>query len=341
MNNSAINITTALAALVLAGLCTALPVYQWASIPQTTLLQILAGTSAFALSICKLTFFPIAYANLETGRRLAAICLFVSASIALAVSVTATRDLLENITGEREQIKTAGSLAYQNAMNELADLNAEIETLNALLAADQAGGYRQRAYQNYELLEKARQRRADVAAHAESMATAAGEGQGADFGKNLSLSIAGQQISLKASTGTALALHLACIFAVLAVTAWRPEKTTRQRAETPVEPRRVEPARSAPKPAPAPSIETIAKTKPAPAPPEVQKPNAVLAVDQIVLAERIVRGEFGNTPVLRNIVKGGEITGGFRRVKQVFDHLVERGDMIQSSRKFELTQQTI
>ena len=95
MNNASITITTTLAALVLAGLCTALPVYQWASIPQTTLLQILAGAAAFALSVCKLTFFPIAYANLETGRRLAAACLFASASVALLVSVPLALGALE------------------------------------------------------------------------------------------------------------------------------------------------------------------------------------------------------------------------------------------------------
>lgn len=346
--SKSIHLFTWLAALILAALCIALPVHQWASIPQTQLMSVLAGCAAFGLSLCKLTFFPIAYANLEQGRRLPAALLSLAASIALAVSISATRDLLDNVTGDRQHQRTVDSQAYKAALNELDSISREIETLNALLAADQASAFRSRAYQQHEKLEQARQRQREATARLESAATAAGEGRSADFGKNLTIRAAGQTFTLAASTGVAAALHLACVLAVLAVTSWRPVETLPQPEKTPATHEqcqhnfmyfgdqrfrrcawcnKVEPQQG--------------QEKKIPARPQKPEKPAALDKEQQQLADRIVRGEFGNTMAMRNVIKSGALRGGHARVSPVFEYLKSTKQIIQHARGFELVQQTI
>lgn len=342
-----IYLCTWLAALILAALCIALPVHQWASIPQTPLLSALAGCAAFGLSLCKLTFFPIAYANLEQGRRLPAALLFLAASIALAVSISATRDLLDNVTGDRQHQRAVESQAYKAALNELDSINREIETLNALLAADQASAFRSRAYQQHEKLELARQRQREAAARLENAGKTAGEGRSADFGKNLTIHAAGQTFTLAASTGVAAALHLACVLAVLAVTSWRPVETLPQPAKTPETHAQCQhsftyfgeqPYRRCVK---CDAIERPAPEKKTPArQPKPEKP-AALDKEQQQLADRIVRGEFGNTLAMRNVIKSGALRGGHARVSPVFEYLKSTNQITQHARGFELVQQTI
>lgn len=323
-----IHISTWLAALILAALCIALPVHQWASIPQTEIMRVLAGCAALALSLCKLTFFPIAYANLEQGRRLPALLLFFAASVALAVSISATRDLLANVTGEQQHKRTVESQAYKAALNELDSISREIETLNALLAADQASAFRTRAYQQYEKLEQARQRQREAAARLEIAAQASGESHSADFGKNLTIHAGGKTFTLEAATGVAAALHFACVLAVLAVTTWRPRETLSVQINTPAA--AVDVNQEQPQPE---KKNTNRKPKP-------EKP-AGLDKDQQLLADRIVRGEFGNSLAMRNVIKSGAIRGGHARAKPVFDHLKNNNQIIQTARGFELVQQTI
>lgn len=323
-----IHTCTWLAALILAALCIALPVHQWASIPQTEIMRVLAGGAAFALGLCKLTFFPIAYANLEQGRRLPALLLFFAAAIALAVSISATRDLLANVTGDRQHQRTVDSQAYKAALNDLDSINREIETLNALLAADQASAFRTRAYQQHEKLEQARQRQREASTRLEIAAQAAGEGRSADFGKTLTIHAAGKPYTLESATGVAAALHLACVLAVLAVTTWRPRETLAAQEKQPAPVAAENPEQ--PKP----------EKKPTPRQPKPEKP-AGLNKEQQLLAERILRGEFGNSLAMRNVIKSGAIRGGHARVKPVFDYLAQQKQIIQTARGFELVQQTI
>jgi len=317
---------TVLAALILCGLCLSLPVYQWVSIPSGFLLQCLGGAAALALGICKLTFIPLAIENFRQKSHIPAFFLFAVAMVALAVSVSASRDLLNNATTIKQQSGAVNSLAYQNAVTELNDLNGEIKTLNALLAADLAAGYRERAYLQREKLETLKMQRAAIASKAERLAQSSPAHTGATFGRNIKLSLGGVEAGLQAATGAAIALHLACIFSVLAVTSWKPEPQGAERFKS--NEGRQENVKKMP-------VKKVDKPKPAPA------GGNDLTPAQHELASRITAGEFGSKPAMRELIANKAIKGGFNKVRPVFDYLIRQNKLIETGKGFELVQKTI
>lgn len=317
--NKPIFLSTTAAAVILCTLCLALPVYQWATLPDDLALKALAAIAALALGICKLTFYPLAYDNLKIKRHLPAFCLFVVATVALLFSISASRDLLENITSTKHQAENVNSLAYKSTLKQLNDIEQNIETLSALINKDLEGNYRLRAYDKQKELKSLRAEKVETLKRLESIAVAVSPSAGGAFGKNISISLAGKNFALKASTGAALSLHLACIVAVLAVTSWLPTNTQQTSVKTEPKPN---------------------KTKEMATPkPEPKKEN--LDSDQLNLAKRIIAGEFGNKLVLRKLIQEKPISGGFKKIKPVFSYLIEGNHLMQSGRSYELVQRTM
>ncbi|MGH1374421.1 MAG: hypothetical protein ACRBBW_20455 [Cellvibrionaceae bacterium] len=319
-----------IAAVLLSVVSVALPVAQWASIPTDTAIQWLAGLTAFALTLCKLAFFPLAWQHLVNRHFLPAAVLSVFAVFLLAISVDATRDLFETQTGQRQTQTVTQTDDYQQLKTEVAQLNQQIESLTQAIAADVDYSFRDRAYTQAEKLESLKKQRDKKRQALSSAATANSSAAHANFGLSLGQSADNNGNALAAlSDGpliTAFSIHVGCVVAVLACGVWAPQ-TPPVTVKPPVK-----------NPAPA-----AGKTAPKMAPAKNQQPpqNATLDEEQNLLAQRIVRGEFSDTPSVKKIIQGKEITGGHARVKPIFEWLLQNNHIKKEGRGFQLVQSVI
>lgn len=303
-----INLSTVAAAVVLSFLCLALPAYHWSSIPSSISLQILSGAAAVAIGVCKLTFIPLSVDCFTRRQFIPSTLLFTVALVALFISIVSSSALLNTLTSKRLETENASSFAYKNALTALSNVNNEINNLNALVKTDASGNYRGRAYEQQANSKNLNERREKLVINAERLATAAYASTDQTFGVPFSLSVGGYSINVRASTVTSISLHILCVFAVLAVTAWKPEKRL---INVESEHRELEK-------------------------PENVEPVNTLDEDQRKLANDIATGTFGENPVMRKIIKDGGIKGGFKRVSPVFIYLENTGVLKKDGARFKL-----
>lgn len=313
------------AAVILCALCLVLPSYQWYSIPDTTLVKWLAGLTAFALCICKLTFIPLAW-DIKAVNKTGAACLFFAAIISLAVSVSATRDLLNQQTINAINNETVNSLAFNNAQEKLNGLNTEITLATQSLSREIATGCRDHCQKERTQLDALKQQRNKASGELESLLKTAPNSTGATFGKNLTIGTSEHSVTLQAATSVALSLHLTCILSVLCCGAWQPEKTGTTLAEN------VKAAgRNRPKP----------KSETKPKPPQANGSANELTDAQTHLAKELEAGQHGDEFALRELIENKAMRGGYKKIKPVIDHLESTGKIRRQGNRYQLLQTTI
>lgn len=287
---------TTVAALLLSGLCIALPVYQWASLGSSWPFSVGAGLAAFAIALCKLTFAPLAFYNANNKKPLAAFALGSVAALATWFSITATAATLATLETSSRQQLNASNAHYQITRTALEQLNTDINSLNRLIATDLKNNYRARALEHRQNLAALYQRQDTLTQALNQAASAAQGAPQATFAKNLNLPLGATTLRLSSATLTAAALHLMAIVALLAVGPWRQTPAVKTQHNT------REPTANANTPAPK-------KTPEQPA----------LTAEQQALAARLCAGEFGHRFSLRNIAR--TTRGGYQRVRPVFSWL--------------------
>ncbi|BFM20482.1 hypothetical protein [Gilvimarinus japonicus] len=319
--------STWLAAALLTVLCLALPSYQWATLSAVPLVQLLAGASALALSICKITFYPIAVDNWRSQRPVLAIVFFATASIALFFSVSATKNLIQDSAITKQHGQTVNSYAHQQAVNTVNNINNAIGLLNDAMRRDIEAGYRARAIEQQEKLAGLMAQRSVAIAEVKNLSQARPSGTQSTFLQNLSLGTTKNSIQLSGATGAAIALHLGCVLSILALSQRRApqpppqsEINTTQRSRADKKRRKKE--------------EQIEMWAAAPKTPTL----AELTIDQRHLYQAIKNGDHGATPVLRNIINDRVIKGGHKRVSPVFERLVQDGILERKGRAYILTE---
>ncbi len=325
---------TLLAGLLLSALCIALPVLQWSSLANNTLIKYTVSCAALGLGICKLTFFPLAAWHLNQKTYLPAIVLFSMASIALIMSILATASLLTQLNEQKKQQAKTESADYQMTMRSINTLDNQINNINTLITHDIANNYRTRALQQQASVKALVAQRAQQVAALEQQKHSNHTHIKTGLDGQWQFNVANTLLTLSSTHIAAAALHVTGVLALLSISSWWPATTTTH-SNIDVSMLGVVEHQAVSEPA----GETL--TEPANKPTNEALINA-LEADQKTLAHKIAHGEFGPAPVLRNIINDKErgIRGGYKRVKPVFNHLIEAGILNRQGRCYQVVQVT-
>jgi len=320
--------STWLAAALLTVLCLALPSYQWATLSSAPLVQLLAGASALALSICKLTFYPIALDNWRNQQPLLALVFFATACIALFFSVSATQSLITDNATAQQHGKTVNSYAHQQAVNTVNNINSAITLLNDTMRRDVQAGYRARAIGQQQKLTALMAQHSAAIANVKSLAQGSPCGTQSTFLQSLKLGAGNNAIQLSGATGAAIALHLGCVLSILALSQSAPAQTpepTKNNTQ-PCSPRNKKRRKKE---------EQLDMWGGAVKPPALNE----LTAEQRQLYHDIKTGHYGPAPVMRNIITERVIKGGHKRVSPVFERLVQDNILERKGRAYFLIQE--
>lgn len=313
------NLAIFIAALLLSLISLALPAAQWASIPANPWAQIIAATTAIALGVCKLGFFPLAWEHLTRKSWLPGFSFAAFAVTFLIINVDATADLLDSEVSKRNQYTHSETVQQKRFNSALIEIETSIKTVNALMQTDLETGYRHRAYKQLGRLDDLRKQHAELR-KAELLATqTAIASPVVDFGVSLkALPGGGSEALISGSLLVALCVHLGCVLAILACCGWSIPSEGLPRAK--------------------PAL-TVTENRPL-----IEREKTVLQHElnneQKRLSKEICSGLHGQQPGVKALVLNKAIPGGHRAIKQVFDFLVNSGDLRKEGQRFQLIQST-
>lgn len=309
---------TGLAALIFCGTSLVFTVGLWISIPGGIGGQLVAGLTATALELCKFSFAPFGL-WLRAQGRVVGYALLALWPFLVLLSIAATVGFLESRTMEQQQLNARGSLEYRTLQMQLNSLHLQIGSLNDVIGADVANGYRQRAIETTEQMRDLERQRSAVMAQLKSVQVTPSDSAGATFASLAMLTHSDADVMQhKGFLALAIIADVVGLVALLAFSS----------VSTPVRTAQAEPIVS----------ERLTAAAEQSAPTVYQQKtfaeNVALNAEQWELSERIRRGEFGSRPVLRNINR--EVRGGNQVVKPVFDYLQNSGVLIRDGRGFTL-----
>lgn len=297
---SLLTLATLPAAIALTVITLTLPLLHWASIPTQPLYQWLAGAAILSLGVCKLTFYPLGLKLWSQRQWLPAFCLLSFATVALCLSIAASRDWLTEQQAQHQQQRQQHHLANnqqaQQQQTALTGINQEITQLLKLIEADTQAGYRKRAIQQQEKLQALKAERAQLSAQP---MTAIDNPLNSELGRGLTI----LNWRLDAALISALALHVGCVLSVLAVTTWKPDIDK--------------------------GLAGLEKGLDGLNPLNARNDGGLsfdecdLTDDQQALAKRILNGEFGQQFSLkRDLIEAKALRGGHPKIKPVIDFLL-------------------
>lgn len=312
-------ITITASALMLCLVSLACSILLWVSIPTDLFGKALAGITATALEVCKFAFFP-AGLFIFTRNRLGGIALWILGSLLLGISVAATIGFLENAHNQQSQSQQQQSIAWQTKQQQLESLETQINNLNQMIAVDSANGYRQRGYDNAHQVEKLEQVRSQLLADVRNLENSASGSAGSLFSvMGMALRVSSVEARQLAFTGLAIILDVCAVAALLTLAALRlenPPQNTRTATETPAK-------ASTPKKPAANNVFTQQQLSP----------------NEQALARRILAGEFGQPPSVRQIVT--QAKGGHATVKKIMEHLLQTDQVRREGKRYYLVQNII
>ena len=315
-------ICTLFAGMLLSGLCIVLPVIQWASLANNVVVKIVIGCAALGLGICKLTFFPMCALHLQRKSWFPGAVLLFMASIALVISTFATASLVENLIQQKKHTATTQNVDYQLQLNGINALDDQINNLNTLITNDINNNYRARALKQQASVNMLNSERNSLLTTLRNKENNSDTATKTGLGGQWQINFNGKIVVLKGSLVAALALHITGVFALLSVSAWWPivKKVDSNNEDIEEESKSSE-------------LENDMGEKI-----KIFTPSEFLTDDQNELANKISRGDFSQSPVIRNIVADKEtgIKGGYKRVKPVFDYLLNAGVLQQQGRGYVL-----
>lgn len=318
-------LVTGLAALIFCGTSLVFTVGLWVSIPGGAGGQVVAGLTATALELCKFSFAPLGLWLRAQGRAVGFALLLLWPFLVL-ISIAATVGFLASNSAQQQQLNAAGSLEYMTLEKQLASVQQQIETLNGVIATDAANGYRARAIETAAQLENLEAQRSAALDQIKNVRGNASDSAQATFASLATLTH-GDAAQLQHTAFLALAI-ITDVVGLVALLAFNAALTTRAAVQTPAA--AVKTAADPVQPPSMPEEGAPAKSEKRKTPGE----SLALTTAQFDLAHRIVRGEFGQRPVLRNINR--EVQGGNPVVKPVFEYLQRRGELLRDGRGFYL-----
>ena len=313
--------TIAISTLLLCFVTLASTVLFWSSMPTDLHGKILAGVTATALEACKYAFFPAGVYYLKK-RNPGGIGLLFIGCILVFISVAATTGFLENAYNQQAQSAQQNSLEYKTKTQQLNSLQQQIDTLNALVAADAQGSYRTRAIETAKQVKLLEQQRDNALAEIKSYRQIA-QGNAQSLFSTLSIPLGQSPNSVRQGAFIALAVivDICAIAALLAL------------------------GGMGKKPDPVAIVGEVQQitnpTPQAPAkPPTVQQPkNTALTQQENELAEKILAGTYGQPPAVRRIITEGNVR--HQIAKKVLEYLVEQNKVKREGKQYQLVQSVI
>ncbi len=325
--NAVIEKSTVFAAVMLSLLCLLIPTYQWAIVSTDAVMAVLGGAAAFAIGICKFTFFPLAATLWSGGRYVIASLLVVFGAAALYVSISTTSNLLSSSSIYRATEKANSSIQVEQIQIEINDLNKSIESLNESIAIDIDLGYRKRAAESQVVLDGYISKRRQSVEKLGEISKGDLKAPDSIYLHDTKFSMGGVSVELEGHLSASLILHIVCVLSVLSVSALSGMNARLPEVRAEIRPAEIEEENtSQPK-------TRRSKSK--------SSGDSKLSSEQGDIARKIVAGEFGNSPTIKGIISEKVIKGGYAKVKPIFDSLVVNGKLVAEGNKFELVQKTI
>ncbi len=311
----------ALSTLLLCMVTLSSAVLFWASMPTDQFGKVLAGVTAAALEACKYSFFPAGIYYLKK-RNIGGAGLLLIGVVLLAISVAATSGFLENAYNQQTQSVQQNSLEYKTKTQQLNSLQQQIDTLNALVAADAQGSFRTRAYEAAEKVKTLElQRDKALAEIKDYRQTVQGNAQSLFSSLSIPLGLSPDAVRQGAFVTLALIVDICAIASLLALSGMGKKSAP---ATLP------EPVQLPPKPA---------TPQPTKSPPPEQQKASQLNETEKELAAQILAGIFGQPPSMRRIIQEGKVRHPI--AKKIMDHLIEQNKVKKEGKQYELIQSVI
>lgn len=300
----------------------------WISMPTDLHGKILAGVTATALEACKYSFFPAGVYYLKKRNPGGMALLFIGC-ILVCISVAATTGFLENAYNQQTQYAQQNSLEYKTKTQQLNSLQQQIDTLNALVAADAQGSYRTRAIETAKQVKLLEQQRDNALAEIKSYRQIA-QGNAQSLFATLSIPLGQSPEAVRQGAFMALAVivDICAIAALLALGGMGKQ--------------------SKPEPLPMwsePPANTETKKEPPLVPVANQKPKeppllcVELTPNENELAQKILAGTYGQPPAVRRIINEGGVRHHI--AKKVLEYLVEQNKVRREGKQYQLVQSVI
>jgi ABC-type multidrug transport system fused ATPase/permease subunit len=311
----------ALSTMLLCLVTLASAVMFWISMPTDLHGKVLAGVTATALEACKYAFFPAGIYYLKK-RNIGGAGLLLIGVVLLAISVAATTGFLENAYNQQTQSVQQNSLEYQTKKQQLNSLQQQIDTLNALVAADAQGSYRSRAYENAEKVKVLEQQRDNALREIrEYRQTAQGNAQSLFAALAIPLGQSPDMVRQMAFMALAVIVDVCAIAALLALGGFG----TKSPGVLPLKPKE--------------SIEEISERPKLKGGSIQQQKAGELNELEKELAAKILAGTFGQPPSMRRIIQEGKVRHLI--AKKIMDHLIDKKQVTREGKQYQLVQAVI
>lgn len=317
-------IIIALSTFLLCAVTLSCSVLFWTSMPTDVFGKALAGVTATALEACKFSFFPAGLYYLR-HRNLGGLVLLVMGVVLLIISVCATAGFFENAYNEQTKSNQQKSVSWQTKKQQLDSLQQQIDTLNNMIAADAANAYRQRAYDNAKQVNILEAQRNATLHELQTMSDSPqGNAQSLFSVVGKALHYQPESVRQGAFIGLALIIDICGISALLALAGLRTDNGKENASAE---------SKNAVSSATAKAQKPTSKAST-----EKQQP-ATLSAEEKIIAQRILSGEFGQPPSVRDIITGAKVAHA--TVNKIMQYLVEQKQVTREGKRYFLVQQVI
>lgn len=307
--------------LLLCAVTLASTVLFWSSMPTDTLGKVIAGVTATALEACKYSFFPAGIYYLRK-RNVGGAGLLLIGILLLVVSVSATTAFLETSYHQQQTDAQQNSVEHQTKKQQLNSLQQQIDTLNNLIAADAQADRRTRALEYTKQVKELEEKRDTTLAGFQNIKESPQGGAQSLFSVlAMPLHSSPDAVRQGAFIGLALIVDVSAIACLLSLTGLPAKAAPTEPQKAPQNPK---------------SMPVLIAGRPQQL---TEPPPTQLNDSDHALAARIVAGEFGEQPKVRDVMVLAKAR--HPEVKKVFDLLLDSNQLKREGKKFFLTQAVI
>ncbi|MCO1336011.1 hypothetical protein MO867_16900 [Microbulbifer sp. OS29] len=278
--------------------------------------------TAAALELCKFSFAPLGLWLKRKGRSIGSVLLILWPFLVL-ISIAATVGFLESNTTKQQQSIAVNSAEYQALKQQLNSYNRRINNINEIITGYKAGNFKKIALETDERLDELEERRDKTLAQLKAVqGSTANSAQAAFTGWATLTHLDPQKLQHSAFLALAVITDLVGLIALLAINSALTVKSTVTAEQDNIEQK-----------------EQLTEYE-QPEQNHQEIPKSTIELDESFskmqrdLAIRIADGEYGTTPVLRDINRS--VTGGNAVVSPVFKHLQKIGVIDKKGRGFVL-----
>ncbi len=294
----------------------------WSSMPTDLLGKVIAGVTATALEACKYSFFPAGIYYLKK-RNAGGAALLMIGVVLLIISVCATAGFLENAYNQQTKYAQQNSVEFKTKQQQLNSLQQQIDSINALIAADTSANYRTRAYEFSKQVKALEEKRDSALAELKATKeTAQGNAQSLFSVIGMALHQPAEQVRQGAFISLALIVDICAIASLLALGGLGKKMPTEQSTKQSAQPKNELP------------------NKPTPPPPALKQKQPPLSDLEQQIAKEILAGLYGQPVVsVRGIITGAKVAHPI--VAKILENLLSANHVRREGKRYFLIQQVI